>query len=137
MTQGHSVTQFPIHSLLTLSRRSFYRSLGHPFVSGHLKNKLLSFPPNLTVSTILNSILASFLTASVVPSSPILVNLMKEALSSPKRRFLQAPHGVTSQKTPFLHYIHFGMWDITPKVDFSHFYSQHFLCCYVLLGTLY
>jgi hypothetical protein len=36
-----------------------------------------------------------------VPSSPILVTLMKEALSSPKRRFLQEPHGVTSQKTPF------------------------------------
>jgi hypothetical protein len=26
---------------------------------------------------------------------------MKEALSSSKRRFLQEPHGVTSQKTPF------------------------------------
>jgi hypothetical protein len=40
-------------------------------------------------------------TANVVPSSPILVTLMMEALSSPKRRFLQEPHGVTSQKTPF------------------------------------
>jgi hypothetical protein len=39
--------------------------------------------------------------ASVVRSSPILVTLMKEALSSPKRRFLQEPHSVTSQKTPF------------------------------------
>jgi hypothetical protein len=26
---------------------------------------------------------------------------MKEALCSPKSRFLQEPHGVTSQKTPF------------------------------------
>jgi hypothetical protein len=26
---------------------------------------------------------------------------MKEAISSPKRRFLQEPHGVTTQKTPF------------------------------------
>jgi hypothetical protein len=26
---------------------------------------------------------------------------MKEALSSSERRFLQEPHGVTSQKTPF------------------------------------
>jgi hypothetical protein len=41
------------------------------------------------------------LSASVVPSSPILVTLMKEALSSPKRRFLQEPHGVTSQKSLF------------------------------------
>jgi hypothetical protein len=42
---------------------------------------------------------ASFI--SVVPSSSILVTLMKEALSSPKRRLLQEPHGVTSQKVPF------------------------------------
>jgi hypothetical protein len=26
---------------------------------------------------------------------------MKEALGPPKRRFLQEPHGVTFQKTPF------------------------------------
>jgi hypothetical protein len=36
-----------------------------------------------------------------VPNSPILVTLMMEALSSSKSRFLQEPHGVTSQKTPF------------------------------------
>jgi hypothetical protein len=36
-------------------------------------------------------------TAKVIPSSPILVTLMKEALS----RFLQESHGVISQKTPF------------------------------------
>jgi hypothetical protein len=40
-------------------------------------------------------------TANVVPSSPIHVNVMMEALSSPKRWFLQEPHGVTSHKTPF------------------------------------
>jgi hypothetical protein len=39
------------------------------------------------------------LRASVVPSSPILVTLMKEALSSSETLFLQEPHGVTSQKT--------------------------------------
>jgi hypothetical protein len=43
----------------------------------------------------------TLVTASVVPSSPILVALMKEALTSSRRRFLQEPHGVTSQKTPF------------------------------------
>jgi hypothetical protein len=32
---------------------------------------------------------------------PILVTLMMEALSSPKRLFLQEPHVVTSQKAPF------------------------------------
>jgi hypothetical protein len=36
--------------------------------------------------------------ASVVPSSPILVTLMKVP---PKRLFLQEPHGITSRKTPF------------------------------------
>jgi hypothetical protein len=35
---------------------------------------------------------------SVIPSSPIIVTLMKEALRS-SDRFLQEPHGVTSQKT--------------------------------------
>jgi hypothetical protein len=40
-------------------------------------------------------------TANVVPSSPILVTLMKEALRPPKRRFLQEPQGVTFQKTAF------------------------------------
>jgi hypothetical protein len=36
-----------------------------------------------------------------VPCSPILVTLMMEALSPPKRRQLQEPHGVTSQKMAF------------------------------------
>jgi hypothetical protein len=40
-------------------------------------------------------------TASVVPSLSTLVILMMEALGSPKRRLLQEPHGVTSQKTAF------------------------------------
>jgi hypothetical protein len=40
--------------------------------------------------------------ASVVPSSPILVTLKKEALGSSEMSVLQEPHGVTSQKTSFL-----------------------------------
>jgi hypothetical protein len=39
--------------------------------------------------------------ACIVPSSPILVTLMKEALDFSETRFLQEPHSVTSQKTPF------------------------------------
>jgi hypothetical protein len=39
------------------------------------------------------------LVTAIVPSSPILVTLMKEAQVPPKRRFLQEPRGVTSQKT--------------------------------------
>jgi hypothetical protein len=39
--------------------------------------------------------------ACVVPSSPIFVTLMKEAPGSSKSLFLQGPHGVTTQKTPF------------------------------------
>jgi hypothetical protein len=47
------------------------------------------------------SVLRLLVTASVVPSSPILVTLMKTALIPPKRQFLQELHGATSQKTPF------------------------------------
>jgi hypothetical protein len=47
-------------------------------------------------------------TANVL-SSPILVTLMIEALSYPKCRLLQKPHGVTSQKTPFYIYMVFSI----------------------------
>jgi hypothetical protein len=47
----------------------------------------------------LRSVRRLLVTASVVPSSPILVTLMKEALSSSET--LQEPHDVTSPKTPF------------------------------------
>jgi hypothetical protein len=50
----------------------------------------------------LRSVRRFLVTASVVPSSPILFTLLKEALSSSESRFLQGPHGVTSQKTPVL-----------------------------------
>jgi hypothetical protein len=40
-------------------------------------------------------------TASVVPSSPILVTLMMEALSSSEISVLKEPHGVRCPKTPF------------------------------------
>jgi hypothetical protein len=40
-------------------------------------------------------------TAGVVPSSPILVTLMMEALCSCETPVLQEPHAVTSQKAPF------------------------------------
>jgi hypothetical protein len=39
--------------------------------------------------------------ACVVPSSPIFVTLMKDAPGSSETSFLQEPHGVTTQKTPF------------------------------------
>jgi hypothetical protein len=39
--------------------------------------------------------------ACVIPSSPIFVTLMKEAPGSSECRFLQEPHGVTTQQTPF------------------------------------
>jgi hypothetical protein len=38
---------------------------------------------------------------SALLSSPILITLMKEALSSFETRFLQEPHGVTAHKMPF------------------------------------
>jgi hypothetical protein len=39
--------------------------------------------------------------ANVVSSSLILVILMMKVISSSEHRFLQEPHGVKSQKTPF------------------------------------
>jgi hypothetical protein len=42
-----------------------------------------------------------FVRSFVVPSSTILVTLMKEAPSCSQTRLLQEPHGVTSQKTAF------------------------------------
>jgi hypothetical protein len=49
----------------------------------------------------LRSVRLLLVEASVVPSSRILVTLMKEALGSSETRFLQEQHGLTSQKTPF------------------------------------
>jgi hypothetical protein len=48
-----------------------------------------------------SSVRRLFVTANVVSSSPTLVALMMEALRSSERRFLQEPHGITSQKTIF------------------------------------
>jgi hypothetical protein len=65
--------------------------------SGMLRREAL-----VRIDVFLRSVRRLLATASVVPSSPILVTLMKEvALSSSERRFLQEPHGITSQKTPF------------------------------------
>jgi hypothetical protein len=47
-------------------------------------------------------VLLLLVTANVVHSTPIPVILMMEATRSSKRRFLQEPHDVTSQKTEFL-----------------------------------
>jgi hypothetical protein len=49
----------------------------------------------------LRSVRRLLVAACVVPSSPIFVTLMKEAPVPSKRRFLQEPHGVRTQKTPF------------------------------------
>jgi hypothetical protein len=49
----------------------------------------------------LRSVRRLLVTANVVPSTPILVTLMKEALSSVETLVLTEPHGVTSQKTQF------------------------------------
>jgi hypothetical protein len=49
----------------------------------------------------LRSVRRLLVAACFVPSSPIFVTLMNEAQVPPKRRFLQEPHGVTTQKTQF------------------------------------
>jgi hypothetical protein len=52
------------------------------------------------ISAFFISVRRLIVTASVVPSSPILVTLMKEALSSSETSVL-TPRGVTFQKTQF------------------------------------
>jgi hypothetical protein len=50
----------------------------------------------------LRNVLRLIVTANVVPSSPIIVTMMMEAICSSETRFLQQPHSVTSQKSAFL-----------------------------------
>jgi hypothetical protein len=48
-----------------------------------------------------SGMLRMLVTANVVPSSPILVILVMEALRSSETSVLKEPHGVTSQKMAF------------------------------------
>jgi hypothetical protein len=68
----------------------------------------------------LGTTLAALFTANVVPSSPILVTLMMEALSPAKRRLLQEPQGITSQKTPFFIVTAVKTSNLTMFRQFSH-----------------
>jgi hypothetical protein len=116
MIQGHFVTRFRIHSVLTNNPTlTFYRSLGPRFVSGHLRPTLLTLSPySPYASSILHPILAScitwhFFAACVGCWLQVSLLLVHRFLSPwsrrlyvpPKLRFSQEPHGVTSQKTPF------------------------------------
>jgi hypothetical protein len=76
-------------------------------------------------------------TASLVPSSPILVTLMKEALSFSETSVLKGLHGVRSQKTPFFiatavktpkSYISSGKYSIICKVKYFLQYSVQYYC---------
>jgi hypothetical protein len=59
-----------------------------------------------TLAVTINRRTLVLVTANVVPSSPILLTLVMEAVFPPKRRFLQEPYGVTSQKTPFFNSVY-------------------------------
>jgi hypothetical protein len=61
-------------------------------------------------------------TAKVVPSLPILVTLMMEALCSSEKSVLKGPHGITSQKTAFFMYL--LMLLIIPATFFCHYESS-------------
>jgi hypothetical protein len=97
MTQGHLATRFRIHNMFTNNPAlPFYRSFGPrfvlwPFTTPHYY--LFLHTPLCILNSEFHSSFLSHLvflcnvcqllvTASVVPSSPILVTLMKEALSS-------------------------------------------------------
>jgi hypothetical protein len=70
-------------------------------------------------SVFLRSVRRLLVTACVVPSSPIFVTLMKKAPGPPKRRFLQEPHGVTTQKTQFFIVTAVKTSNLTQKIDVS------------------
>jgi hypothetical protein len=53
----------------------------------------------LAASNNRSSAIRLLVSANVVPSLPILVTLLMRRYVPSKRRFLQEPHGVTSQKT--------------------------------------
>jgi hypothetical protein len=55
-----------------------------------------------------------------VPSSPILVTMMIEALSSSEAQFLQEPRGVTSQKTQF-----FIVIAVKPQILYIVYFTLH------------
>jgi hypothetical protein len=61
---------------------------------------------------ILCSLRRLLVAASIVPISPILVTLIKEALGSSEKSVLKEPHDVTSQKTPF-----FMLNDVRPRFE--------------------
>jgi hypothetical protein len=94
MTQGHMATRFHIHSMFTNNPiLPFHRSLGLHFVLGPFTtHAIFPFPLGILNSEFHSSFLSHLVflcsvrrllvTAIVVPSSPILVTLMKEALSS-------------------------------------------------------
>jgi hypothetical protein len=94
MTQGHMATRFRIHSMFTNNPAlHFYRNLGPRFVlAPFTTHATFPFPFCILNSEFHSSFLSHLVflrsmrrllvTASVVPSSPILVTLMKEALSS-------------------------------------------------------
>jgi hypothetical protein len=101
MTQGHSATQFPIHSLLTTIPQTLLPKLGTSLCLG-LFTTQATIPSPQPICILNSKFDSSFLshlvflrgvrrllvTASVVSSSPILVTLIKEALSSPEKSVL-------------------------------------------------
>jgi hypothetical protein len=80
-----------------------------------------------TMLEILFSVRRLLVKANVVPSSPILISLIMEGYFPPKRRFLQEPLGVTSQKTPFF---------IVTPVKTSNLTYFKVVCVYCVFGVL-
>jgi hypothetical protein len=68
---------------------------------GELGTTLAVTSNRRTLLVFLRSVRRLLVTASVVPSSPILITLIRRRYVPPKCRLIQEPHGVTSQKTPF------------------------------------
>jgi hypothetical protein len=115
---------------------------------GELGTTLAATSNRQTLRRNTSSVRRLLVASSVVPSSPIFVTLMKEALGSSETSVLTRPHGITSQKTPFFRYILIGacchlvdncirsQWSINSLLNELYPYSHTCSPCLLLLPSM-
>jgi hypothetical protein len=103
LKQDLNNVRFEVITVATMNNAVFWDVTPYAFVRTDVSEERIASIIRVTRIGELGTLSATSnrVTANVVPSSPILLPLMIEGLSSKKCRFLQEPHGVTSQKTAF------------------------------------